>query len=96
MLDLSEKQLEDITKRAFMVWAWKEGIPVPKNADGRLPNHMLWNAAYLGFESGFLKRHPRGIDIGTLGIIKEEWLNYWIGFDYGQEEREKCGFLYGL
>jgi len=96
MSALSKEQLEDVTQRAFRVFAWKNRIQIHENADGSLPNHMLRNSAYLGFESGFLKRHPRGIDVGTLGIIREEWLNYWIGFDYGEEEREKCGFLYGL
>lgn len=74
----------------------KIGAEVPKNTNRILPKHILWKASYLGFESGFLKKHSRGIDIGALGIIKEEWLDYWIGFDYGQEERERCGFLYGL
>ena len=96
MSALSEKQLEEIVQRAFRVFARREEIKVPVNADGSLTKGTKWNTAYLGFESGFLRRHTRGIDIGTLGVIKEEWLNYWIGFDYGQEERERCGFLYGL
>ena len=94
--NLSDEQLEQIAQKAYISYARRIDVKPRLNDKGILAPSVLWGSFYMGFASGFLKRHERAVHPSTFGIIREEWFNYRFGFEIGEEEREHRGFLYGL
>jgi len=87
-LFLTETRLEEISQRAFRKVMGRRDVEVPKDFQ------WTWNPFYLGFESGFLRRHDRTLDPGFSGVINEEKITYLYGFHLGETEREQSAWLY--